>query len=311
MTTADLLRLLAVPVFAWVAYRDLETRRIDGRVWYPLLGLGLLTLALDGLRVLGADPFTQRLFTIRVAFSLVLLLVFAVGFWYFGAFGLADAKAFVVIGLLFPTVPTYAVAGLRFPFIAPSHGTFSLTIITDAVIIGALYPVALLVFNIVSGRISPAMVVGRPVHWESIPTTHGKLLETPGGFTFSGLDLDALRMYLRWRDLTLAELRTGANDLRDPASLPADTHPPTDGRVRTDGGAMEDPWGAAAFLEEVGGAYGTSPETLRAGLDLLAHRDEVWVSPGMPFLIPLFLGMLLALTYGDVLFGLLLALGLV
>lgn len=311
MTTADLIRLLALPAFAWIAYRDLETRRIDSRVWYPLIGLGLLALVVDGLRILAADPFTQRLFVVRVAFSVILLGLFAAGFWYFGAFGLADAKAFIVIGVLFPTAPAYTVGGVTLPLVPPSHGTFSLTIITDAVLVGALYPVVLLSINGASGRIGPAMLVGRPVAWDSIPETHGKLLETTDGFTMSGLDLDALRMYLRWRGISLTDLRNDPEGLRDPSSLPESFNAPTDGRVRTDGGSGGDPWGAAAFLDDVGGAYGTTPESLRAGLDLLVRRDEVWVSPGMPFLIPLFVGLILALTYGDVLFGVLLTVGFV
>jgi preflagellin peptidase FlaK len=307
---ADLLRLLAVPVFAWVAFRDLKTRRIDSRVWYPLLALGLITLLMDGGRMLSADPFTQRLFFVRVLFSLVLLTLFAAGFWYFGAFGLADAKAFVVLGVLFPVVPAYEIVGFTLPLVPPSHGTFSLTIITDAVLLGALYPLALLIWNGLSGRYSPAMLVGRPVDWGSVVETHGKLLQTPDGFTLSGLDLDALRMYIRWRGTTLDDLRADPDWHRDPSSLPDSFNPPTDGRIQPDGGATTDAWGAEAFLEDVGGAYGTTPETLRAGLEVLSTEDEVWVSPGMPFLLPLFFGLLVALLYGDLLFGLLLALGL-
>jgi preflagellin peptidase FlaK len=72
-----------------------------------------------------------------------------------------------------------------------------------------------------------------------------------------------------------------------------------------------DPWGAAAFLEDVDhDAYGTTPEQLRTGLDLATERETVWVSPGIPFLVPLFLGLLVALTYGDLLFALLRAVGL-
>lgn len=311
MPLADLLRLLAVPVFAWVAYHDLKTRRIDRRIWYPLLALGLITLLMDGGRMLSADPFTQRLFLVRVMFSLVLLTLFAAGFWYFGAFGLADAKAFVVLGVLFPVVPAYELAGLTFPLVPPSHGTFSLTIITDGVLLGALYPLALLVWNGLFGRFSPAMLVGRPVTWESVVETHGKLLQTPNGFTLSGLDLDALRMYLRWRGTTLDDLRADPARYRNPSSLPDSFNPPTDGRIQPDGGTSTDAWGAERFLDDVGGAYGTTPESLRAGLEVLSTEDEVWVSPGMPFLIPLFFGLLLALTYGDILFGILLAAGLV
>jgi preflagellin peptidase FlaK len=72
-----------------------------------------------------------------------------------------------------------------------------------------------------------------------------------------------------------------------------------------------DPWGAERFLDDIeGSAYGTDAETLREALELLADADEVWISPGIPFLVPMFVGLLTALVYGDVLFSLLLALGL-
>jgi preflagellin peptidase FlaK len=74
--------------------------------------------------------------------------------------------------------------------------------------------------------------------------------------------------------------------------------------------ALEDPWAAEQFLDTIEGpVYGTTPENLRNGLDLVAERDEVWISPGLPFIVPLFVGLVVALTYGDLLFGVLRALG--
>ena len=49
--------------------------------------------------------------------------------------------------------------------------------------------------------------------------------------------------------------------------------------------------------------YGTSPGDLREGLDVLTTEERVWITPGIPFLVPLFLGLCLALVYGDLLFG--------
>jgi preflagellin peptidase FlaK len=43
---------------------------------------------------------------------------------------------------------------------------------------------------------------------------------------------------------------------------------------------------------------------------VVATRDAVWYSPGIPFIVPVFLGLIVALLYGDLLFGLLSALGL-
>ena len=311
-TIPDLLRLLVVPVLGWAAIHDVRTRRVSNRIWPPLAGLAIVLLAWDTLAVLAdPSPFALRLFALRVAVSLGLVIPLAYLFWRMGGFGGADAKAFMVVAVLFPTFPTYEIAGTILPLQQTTLGVFSMTILTNTVLVGACYPLALLVRNALAGRFSKAMVVGITVPWEDLETTHGRLLETPSGLTRGGLDLDALRMYLEWRGLTLADLRDGADDLRDPASLPEEPKSPGDGAVVTDGGE-DDPWGAEAFLDSIeGSAYGTTPEKLRKGLDLLVARDVVWVSPGIPFIVPLFVGLVVALIYGDLLFAAMGAIGLV
>jgi preflagellin peptidase FlaK len=346
VTAADLLRLLAVPAFGWVALRDYRTRRVPRRAWYPLLAVGVVALALDVPAALDR-PFGTRLFLLRVGFSLALAPL-AYVFYRVGAFGAADAKAVATLAVLFPAYPTYELAGATLPLVASNVGVFSLTVLTDAVLVGALYPLAVGVRNALAGRISAAMFVALPVRREALLATHGRLMEDDSGFTLAGLDLDALRMYLRWRGIALSDLCADPETFRDPASLPADPNAPTDGAVDPgadpgrapangsgsdpvdgpgdgpadapgDGPANatadergDDPWGAAAFLASIdGSAYGTDPERLRAGLDRIAERDAVWVSPGLPFLVPLFVGLLVALAYGDVLFGLMRAAGVV
>jgi preflagellin peptidase FlaK len=340
VTVADLLRLLAVPAFGWVALRDYRTRRVPKRAWYPLLALGLVALGLDVTAALDRQ-FGTQLFLIRVGFSLALAPL-AYLFYRLGAFGAADAKAVATLAVLFPAYPSYELAGTALPLVVSNVGVFSLTVLTDGVLVGALYPLAVGARNALAGRFSPAMFVALPVRRPALLSTHGKLMEDESGFTVTGVDLDALRMYLRWRGLALADLRENPEAFRDSATVPADPNPPTDGAVDpdadpdsgrappagSDGGGpadppgdapiadpsedapIADPWGAAAFLDSIdGSAYGTDPETLRAGLDLIAEREAVWVSPGLPFLVPLFAGLLVALTYGDVLFGIVEAAG--
>ena len=315
----DLLRLLVVPVFGWAAWRDVKTRRVPNRTWYPLAVLAVVLLAWDGWQAWTGALDYPGVFWLRVAVSLGFVAPLVIAFWWFRAFGGADAKAFLVVATLFPTFPSYEVAGWHLPHQQTLLGVFSLTILTNTVLLGACYPLAVLARNAVAGRFSSVMAVGKPVSWDAIPDEHGRLLETPEGVTRNGADLDAVRMYLRWRGLTLAELRERADHFRDPATLPADPNPPGDGavgveRTRADGGtvvetipeedAPDDPWGAAAFLADVDhGAYGTTPEALRDGLDVLVSEDRVWVSPGIPFVVPLFVGTVVALTYGDLLFG--------
>ena len=313
-TTPDLLRLVAVPVFAWVAIRDVKTRRVSSWVWIPLAFLGAALLVWDGwLAWTAGGTAWSHGFLLPAAVSLGFVVPIAYLFWWFGGFGGADAKALLVIALLFPTFPAYAVGSSTVPLTTTPVEAFSFTILSNAVLVGLVIPIALAVRNAAAGRLTPVMVIGWPVPWDRVPETHGRLLETPEGPSRGGLDLDALRMYLRWRGLALADIREAPDRYRDPATLPDEPNPPTDGAVtaavRTDGGTeladeRDDPWGAAAFLEDVDGtAYGTTPEELREGLEVLAEAETVWISPGTPFLVPVFVGLAIALVYGDLLVG--------
>ena len=338
----DLLRLLAVPAFAYGAYRDIETRRVPDLLWPPLLVLGGICLAVEGWNALHApDAFTFRVFTLRTAVSV--LLVGGLGAFFYVVpvgFGGADAKALVAISVLLPTYPTYYFDGFVLPHVPTTIRVFALTVLTNALILGMAYPLYLLVSNAARGDIAPVMAVGKRIPVERLPVEHGSLLEDREDTHFTGgLDLDALRMYCRWRGVTLAALRDDPG-LRDPATLPAEPNDPTDGVVmagegdaRTDGGTADagdatgdgsddatggagddndDPWGAAAFLNDIeGSAYGTSPASLREGLDVVTARDAVWITPGTPFFVTLCLGLVVAFTYGDLLFAVLGALGLV
>jgi preflagellin peptidase FlaK len=350
-TVPDVLRLAIVPVLGWAAWRDVETRRVPSVVWYPLVLLGFALLAWDALGHLSMATAADRLFFVRVGISLFFVAPLSYAFWWVGGFGGADAKALITVAILLPTFPTYYLPGIALPATATTLGVFSMTVLTNTVILSAGYPLALAVRNLLSGDTElPVAFLGRRLETADLETAHGRLFETTEGYTRSGLDLDALRMYLRWRGTTLSALRMDPEGHRDPASI-RETHDPTDGvvgaDVATDGGtarvdagdaaetgdadrgdvdvdagaatetgervaAPDDPWGAAAFLDDVeGSAYGTTPETLREGLTVVAATDEVWISPGIPFIVPMFVGTVVAFVYGDILFGVVELLGLV
>ncbi|MFB6086383.1 MAG: prepilin peptidase [Halodesulfurarchaeum sp.] len=317
-TIPDLLRLLAVPVLGWAAVRDARTRRVPNRTWYPLAALGVLLLLWEAVSM-GLEGSGFGLFLLRTVLGIGIVGALALGFWFLGSFGGADAKAFLVIAVLFPTYPAYGVLGTTLPVVVTDLGIFSLSILTNAVLVGGTYPLALAVANARSGHVSPLAFVARRVSVSSLPQRYGTLLDTDGSFTQSGLDLDAFRMYLRWRRTDLATLRS-TPQLVDPGTLPREPGNPTDGAVEVEGatdhldvdrtgqanwddGPIEDRWGAAAFLADIDTtAYGTDPEDLRAALDRIVEAESVWVSPGIPFIVPTFLGLLLALTVGDLLY---------
>ena len=338
----DLLRLLVVPFFAWAAYTDVRTRRIPNRVWPPLFVAGVVLLALTVQRGLAPGyPFASNVLPAAVV-SLGVVAPVAYLFWLFGGFGGADAKALLVLSLLFPIYPVYEVAGVVLPLPGNENplGSFAFTILTNTVLAGVLYPLALFARNAANGEFALPMFLGKRVDAGSVDDRYGTLMGRNDGMTAGSLDLDALRMYLRWRGASLDAVRGRADELRDPATLPAQPNDPTDGNVDAhasttestaeepepaeaaaadrsasdvdesagvasestpdEDDGVEDPWGAEAFLDDIeGDAYGTSPESLRAGLDVLAASERVWVSPGIPFVVPMFVGLVLALTVGD------------
>jgi len=324
--TTDLLRLIAVPALGWAAWRDVRTRRLPNRLWTPLVAIGLFTLVVDAVGHLPMTTLDDRLFFVRVGVSLLLLVPLAYGLWWFGGFGGADAKALMTLAVLFPTYPVFYLATDAYPLVATTLGVFSLTILTNAVLVGLAYPLYLGVRNALRGDRSLVMFVGRRTDVAALAHEHGRLFEDGEGFTRHGLDVDALRMYLRWRGTTLPALRAAPERHRDPESVDG-TSDPTDGAVDAgdDGRAadptpadldadfdadFDDPWAAERFLDDIeGSAYGTTPEKLREGLRVVTTRETVWLSPGVPFIVPVFLGLVVALTYGDLLFGLLRALG--
>jgi preflagellin peptidase FlaK len=326
----DLLRIMVVPIFAWAAYRDVRTRRVPNWVWLPLGTVGLSALAMDVWTVFTLSAYYQSVFVLRIAVSFGLVAPLGYAFWRLGGWGGADAKAIVTLALLFPTYPVLYLPWIALPLERTTLGVFSLTILTNTVLVGMAVPIVLACRNAINGRFTTTMFVGQPVTVSEIPNVYGRLLGRGGRerITSRGLDIDALRMYLRWRGTTLASVRSAPTAHRDPASIPTSPNEPGDGslaestpstlRQSEDRSAsthdFEDPWGAATFLGEIDSdAYGTTPDQLREGLEMLCSSEgaseSVWITPGIPFLVPVFLGLVIALTYGDVLFRMLRTIG--
>jgi preflagellin peptidase FlaK len=326
----DLLRITAVPIFAWAAYRDVRTRRIPNWVWLPLGTIGIVALVMDIRTVLALSMSYRPLFFLRVVVSFGVVAPLGYAVWRLGGWGGADAKAISTLALLFPTYPVLYLPWIALPLERTTLGVFSLTILTNTVLVGTAVPIALACRNAVNGRFATMMFVGQPVTVSEIPNVYGRLLRKDGKerITSRGLDIDTLRMYLRWRGTTLASMCAAPAAHRDPASIPTTTNEPGDSSLvestplstlqqsDSDRSAstreFEDPWGAATFLGEIDSdAYGTTPDQLREGLEMLCSSEggSVWITPGIPFLVPVFLGLVIALTYGDVLFRVLRTIG--
>ena len=93
----DILRLLVVPAFGFLAWRDIKTRRVPNRTWYPLAALALLLLVWEVYTLLTGDvaSFRRRQFFIRTAISIGFLIPLSYLFWLMGGFGGEIGRAHV------------------------------------------------------------------------------------------------------------------------------------------------------------------------------------------------------------------------
>lgn len=323
----DMLRIGAVPMFAWAAWRDIQARRVPDWIWPSLLIVGGLLVVWETTQHFGT--IRQNIFFLRIGISLLVVASIGYVFYRTGAFGGADAWAIITIAVLYPTYPSFELQGIGFPVVTTSIGVFSMTILTNSLLLTSSTNIFLFISNMINKNYDVRYIIfARPVSVNSLSERHGKLVETVDGKTRDGLDIDVLRMYLRWRGLNLPQIWESSEKVRNPDSI-GDTHQPTDGRSNIEPhqqsslnqdvddkhnkDELDDPWGVEQFFDTVEHTYGNDPDQLVDGLELLSQREggSVWVSPGVPFIVPIFLGLVVSITYGDMLAVLLNSVGLV
>lgn len=276
----DLLRVLAaVPVFAYASYLDIKERRVPHETWYPLGVVGTVALVAD---VILRDAGTVFIFAIV---SLALGAGFGYGFYYLGTFGGADRYALVVLGFLFPLYPLFETSFGTYPIVVPEAPIFVLSILGNTVLAGVAYPLKLFGENAV--RLNTAnpllMFLSKRVSTEALHDNFGRIIGTDDDVSLrrSGVfgggagvtDIDFVSDYVEWR---------GVGSIRETRDMD----------LLLEDFVEETPWESEDLERDA--------EELRA----IAEEDAVWISPGIPFIVPMFVGLLVALTYGDVLFAL-------
>lgn len=322
----DLLRLLALPALAWAAWSDHHTRRVDRRVWATLIIIGSIAAVwqVDQLAPIHTvDDFRilTQLIIIPPATGFLAVVLYRTG-----AFGGADAKALFALGLVFPTPVEYALPTLSTQL--PVHQTQIILIAIG--FNGMLFAVLLYLFKMWAQNLKRGERTAELLVSERIPVS--KIAETPGQMKWIDeageshtLDLDALRMYFRWKNISANDVIQHPNEHRSTNKLEAifeigdgviyseitsnhplasedfDSHENPTVVDRDVAVSEDDAWGAQTFLDSITHtAYGTTAEELRGGLEHILTVQSIRVQPAFPLIVPLFLGVLTAITIGDV-----------
>jgi preflagellin peptidase FlaK len=226
--------LLGAGFLLYASVLDLRTRRVPNNVWIAFGFLASLLFLADWLVL-------HRLGWIHLLIVAGLILL-SYTLWYLHLLaGGADAKALMAISILLPIPIDWRWADIPLPpWSSPLPG--ALTVLSNSVLLFALAPLALLLYNLGRGSVSmPAMFLG---------------------YT---MDLEAAADSFVWIIDRLDE--TGA---KRQVLFPSRTSD-----------------------EE----YDANIQRLRA-----AGIRRVWVTPKIPFMIPLLLGYVAAFLLGDVLF---------
>ena len=282
-------------LLAGPALTDLLYRRVDRRWWPPVTVTAVLFSAAHLGWLWGVAPRLMR--SIALLQVLLVMLLCAVGIWAHrqGWIGGADWK---LIGLLPLCLPPGLV-------LHPSAAPWPPAVVPP---LSALALASLLAVTQQLGRwatTSGGWLRPMQVH---VPT--GRLLRHHGqvaGGPHPGLDLDTLRMYLRWRRATLSGLRMRTTDpaaggdirlIRPPLDGAVVTAPSTTARLLRVPAA--DRWGAATFLAMAPhDGYGATAPQLRGTLDWLMLADGVQIRVGQPLITQLYVVGCIILTLGD------------
>lgn len=298
-TPSDILRvLIVVPVFLYASYRDIKSRIVRDHVWLPLFVGGLLLLLYD--LWTGSIQFLAPWVLGNLLFACILGFVL----YKTHLFGGADMKALIGLGLCIPTYPALVVFPRVLPPLLPAPenaaNMFALTILANTALVAIIYPLYTLAQNGRDGfDASPGLLLtARRVPLEASLDEHGKILPL---WTFSGegfigravalvkavmfgIDTQFVKEYLAWHN---ESTDTNISDPTDLDRVYIERFLNSDTNKRDDG----DPKWETDDIEQA-----------QEAMEKLVEQEEVWMTPGIPFIVPMTIGLLISLTVGDLVY---------
>lgn len=189
---------------------------------------------------------------------------FALMLFYAGAFGGADSKAFMCIALALPFAPIAVISPLIATANSPIYDIiFPLTIFTNSVLFAAVSGIYMILRNVVWHRKNKAEMFSGHLARESWGKKFLVLI--------TGYKMDISRVKERWHIFPMEDVDEASVDLdRKLVVVPHEE-------------------GRSKILERLSNAAN------QGKID-----SYVWATPGLPMLIFVTLGLIVALTFGDV-----------
>jgi preflagellin peptidase FlaK len=252
---------LSLAFLLYASWSDYKTREVANRVWAiyaPIaLILSLAQILLFEQEILLKLALFGLSFGITTAFALLL--------FFFGAFGGADSKAFICIGIALPFSTETLFTPLIPSGVSPlSQNIFPLTILTNSVLFAAASALYLFLRNLIQRVTSGKKLFEGTLATQSVGK---KLLVMVTGYKVS-----IAKLKEKWHVYPLEDVdNNGENQLkRKLVVVPKD-----EGRTEI-------------------------VERLSHAVDIGKISDNIWATPGLPMLIFVTAGLIVALLFGDI-----------
>lgn len=251
---------LSLVVLLYSSWSDYKTREVSNKVWIIFAPLAVGLSLTDFLL---NDP--SKLTSFGVCFGLT--VVFSLLLFYSGAFGGADSKALMCIALALPFFPQELVTPFFSRGVSPlAQNFFPVTILSNGVLFAAATAVYMFSRNFVSAKQQRKKLFEGSLARESI----GKKIVV----LITGYRMSISKLKAKWHIYPLEDIETEENSQTSPkrrlAIIPSEE-------------------GRDAIVERLSNAIKNGKIT-----------DEVWASPGLPMLIFLTAGLIIALLFGDI-----------
>jgi len=304
--STDLLRIITIiPVLLYASYTDIKSRRVKDEVWAipTLIALILLTY----------DAYTGNTLEIGIAAAISLLIIGGAAFiiYQLRIFYGADYKAFLLIAILFPWQPTInslplfdvgmvytiqTIINSSEPFynllMYSSIHLFGFTVFVNTMIFSITYFIINIIHNIRNDtfKLSKPLrnTCARKVSVNELQNIHAQIIEKPksknkikqgyelisNGLT--GLSTDFFRDYEQW----YAETQTVSKNV-DIKNI--------DIKLKE-------------FVEDNEEWIMSNEEKDLQYIKNILQKDKVWVTPGVPFIVPITLGVISAIIFGNLVY---------
>ena len=305
--STDLLRIaIIIPVLLYASYTDILSRRVQDSVWAVPTLLALI--------LLGYDAYTGDALAVGLAaaFSFITVGGFAYIIYQLRIFYGADYKAFLLIAILFPWHPVISsfplydftiiydmnvVLSSSEPVLSSlltysAVNLFGFTVFVNTTLFSISYFILNIIHNIKNDKFELSKPLrttcARNVPVSELNTMHAQIIDTPKsenqikrGYEFitnglNGLSTDFFRDYESWYENT----QTVSKDI--------------------DINNVE--LKLKEFVQDNEEWIMTDEQEDIHKIREILNKDTIWVTPGVPFIVPITLGVISSIIFGNLIY---------